>query len=112
MKRLRKWLRPGRALRLQVFLGALIGATMAFALINLHELNITYQKTRSLEAIHLEQTLIKGLTRLLRQAGRDPLGLGVVIEYLWKIQLAAHNQVLRKTLAEDRAELFEETLLL
>ena len=68
--------------------------------------------TRSLEAIHLEQALIKGLTRLLRQAGRDPLGLGVVIEYLWKSQLAAHNQVLRKTLAEDRAELFEEALLL
>ena len=68
--------------------------------------------TRSLEAIHLEQDLINGLTRLLRQAGRDPLGLGVVIEYLWKMQLAAHNQVLRKTLAEDRAELFEEALLL
>ena len=68
--------------------------------------------TRSLDAVHLEQALIKGLTRLLQKAGRDPLGLGVVIEYLWKCQLAAHNQVLRKALAEDRAELFEEALLL
>lgn len=67
---------------------------------------------RSLEAVNMEQALINGLTRLLRQAGRDPLGLAVIIEYLWKSQLAAHNQMLRKSLAEDREELFEEVLLL
>lgn len=66
----------------------------------------------SLQAVNLERTLINGLTRLLRHAGRDPLSLAVIIEYLWKSQLAAHNQMLRKTLAEDRQELFEEALLL
>jgi len=60
----------------------------------------------------MEQSLIDGLTRLLRQAGRDPLGLAVVIEYLWKTQLAAHNRLLRNTLTDDRQELLEEVLLL
>jgi len=68
--------------------------------------------TRNLEAIKLEQSLINGLTRLLRQAGRDPLGVAVVIEYLWKTQLAAHNRLLRNILADGRQELLEEVLLL
>ena len=67
---------------------------------------------RNLEAVNVEQGLINGLTRLLRQAGRDPLGLAVIIEYLWKTQLAAHNRLLRSVLADDRQELLEEVLLL
>jgi hypothetical protein len=70
------------------------------------------ESCHGMDTVNVEQVLINGLTRLLRQAGRDPLDLAVVIEYLWKSQLAAHNQVLRKTLAEDREELFEEVLLL
>ena len=68
--------------------------------------------TRNLELVNMEQGLINGLTRLLRQAGRDPLGLAVIIEYLWKTQLAAHNRLLRSTLVDDRQELLEEVLLL
>lgn len=68
--------------------------------------------TRNLEAVNLEQGLINGLTRLLRVAGRDPLGVAVVIEYLWKTQLAAHNRLLRNILADGRQELLEEVLLL
>ncbi|TFG89514.1 MAG: hypothetical protein E4H17_00530 [Gemmatimonadales bacterium] len=60
----------------------------------------------------LEQCLLHGMTRLVRQAGRDPLGLGVIIDYLWRAQLMAHNQVLRQTLAADRDELLGEVLLL
>jgi hypothetical protein len=67
---------------------------------------------RSPAAVAMEQGLLNGLSRLLRRAGRDPLGLAVVIEYLWKSQLAVHNQVLRKTLGEHREELYEEALLL
>ena len=66
----------------------------------------------STEAIGMEQCLLRGLTRLLRRAGRDPLGLAVVIEYLWLAQLAVHNQLLRQALAPDREELLEEVLLL
>ena len=63
------------------------------------------------EAIAMEQSLLQGLTRFLRRAGRDPLGLAVVIEYLWLAQLASHNQLLRQALALDREELLEEVLL-
>jgi hypothetical protein len=66
----------------------------------------------SAKTVAMEQCLLKGLTRLLRRAGRDPLGLAVIIEYLWRAQLATHNQLLRQTLAVDREELLEEVLLL
>ena len=56
MKRLKKWLlRPGRAARLQLFLAFLIGSTMAFVLITLIELNVTYHKTGSFEAMWHEE---------------------------------------------------------
>jgi hypothetical protein len=60
----------------------------------------------------MEQCLLNGLTRLMRHAGRDPLGMGVIIEYLWRIQLAEHNQVLRQALTVERSELLEEVLLI
>ena len=63
------------------------------------------------ETIGMEQSLLRGLTRLLRRAGRDPLGLAVVIEYLWLAQLAVHNQLLRQALAPDREDLLESVLL-
>ena len=64
------------------------------------------------EPIGMEQCLLRGLTRLLRRSGRDPLGLGVIIEYLWLAQLAVHNQLLQQALGVDRRELLEEVLLL
>lgn len=60
----------------------------------------------------MEQYLLNGLSKRLRQAGREPLELGVIIDYLWRTRLASHNQVLRQTLAADRADLLEEVLLL
>ena len=52
----------------------------------------------STETRGMEQCLLNGLTRFLLRAGRDPLGLAVIIEYLWKAQLAVHNQMLWKSL--------------
>ena len=72
---------------------------------------LTGEPLISTEAIGMEQSLLRGLTRLLRRAGRDPLGLAVIIEYLWLAQLAVHNQLLRQALAPDRGELLEEVLL-
>lgn len=66
----------------------------------------------SARTVSMEHCLLKGLTRLLWRAGREPLGLAVIIEYLWRAQLAAHNQVLRQALAVDRENLLEESLLL
>jgi len=62
--------------------------------------------------IGMEQAFLRGLTRLLRRLGRDPLGLAVIIEYLWRVELAVHNQFLRKNLSDDRDSLLEEVLLL
>lgn len=60
----------------------------------------------------MEQSLLHGLTRLLLRAGRDPLGLAVIIEYLWRVEIAIHNKLLHQTLSADRQELLEEVLLL
>ena len=46
-----KWLRPGRILRLQIFRGTLVGGSLAYILINLFEIHVTYQETGSLQAL-------------------------------------------------------------
>ncbi len=51
MKSPAKLLRPGRALRLQIFLGTLVGGSLAYILINLFELRETYLQTGSLQAM-------------------------------------------------------------
>lgn len=61
--------------------------------------------------VKMEQLLLKGMMRMLRRAGRDPLGLAVIIEYLWLTQLAQHNLILRQALSPDREELLQEVLL-
>lgn len=63
-------------------------------------------------AVKMEQLLFKGLMRMLRRAGRDPLGLAVIVEYLWLTQLAQHNLVLRQALSPDHETLLQEVLLL
>jgi len=63
-------------------------------------------------AIGMEQAFLRGLTKLLHRLGRDPLDIAVILEYLWRSQLAMHNHMLRQTLAEDREDLLEEVLLL
>jgi hypothetical protein len=62
--------------------------------------------------ISMEQAFLRGLTNLLRRLGRDPLSLAVIIEYLWRIDLSVHNQLLRQSLPDDRDPLLEEVLLL
>jgi len=51
MKSWTKLLRPGRILRLQLFLGVLVGGSLAYILANLFELHFTYQETGSLQAM-------------------------------------------------------------
>ena len=51
MKNWKKWLRPGRVLRIQIFLGTLIGGSLAYILSNLFELHTTYLETGSLKAM-------------------------------------------------------------
>ncbi len=67
MKSPAKWLRPGRILRLQIFLGTLVGGSLAYILINLFELHGTYQETGSLQALwQAEWKSGQVLTEMLR----------------------------------------------
>lgn len=67
---------------------------------------------RFAEAVQMEQGLINGLSRLLRRAAREPLDLAVVVDYLWRSQVAAHNRLLKRILPAERQELLMEVLLL
>lgn len=55
----------------------------------------------NLEPRAVERQLLKGLAGRLRRAGRDPLGIGVIIDLLWRCRLAAHNQALRQAVGEE-----------
>lgn len=57
-----------------------------------------------------EGALLGGLTRRLRRAGRDPLGSGVIIDYLWCCRVAAHNRALQQV-ADGEGELLAAALL-
>lgn len=73
---------------------------------------LTGEPVSSSKTVAVEQSLLRGITRLLRRVGREPLGPGVIIEYLWRAQLSLHNQLLRQTLAAEQGDLLEEVLLL
>jgi hypothetical protein len=73
---------------------------------------LTGHPAQALTAATMEQGFLSGMTRMLRRAGRDPLGYAVILEYLWRSQLAAHNQLLKKLLAPDREDLLAEVLLI
>ncbi len=43
------------------------------------------------EAANIETSLYRMVTRLLRKAGREPLGVGLILDYLWRGSLEATN---------------------
>jgi PAS domain S-box-containing protein len=66
MKNWAKLLRPGRIIRLQLFLGVLVGGSLAYILANLFELHFTYQETGSVQAMwHAQWKSGKVLTEML-----------------------------------------------
>lgn len=67
MKSWAKLLRPGRVVRLQIFLGILVGGSLAYILANLFELRYTYLETGSLKAMwQAEWKSGQVLTEMLR----------------------------------------------
>lgn len=54
-----------------------------------------------LEPRAAERQLLGGLTSRLRRVGREPLGVGVVIDLLWRCRIAARNQALRQAAGEE-----------
>lgn len=67
---------------------------------NTHEIsgikNIVYKLTRiklsELNGRNIEDALTNGLSVFLNKMGRDPLGLGIILEYLWMRYLTAVRQ--------------------
>ncbi len=59
----------------------------------------------------VERLLIRGLSRRLRRAGREPLGVAVILDYLWRQQLMACNRVLQRVVGQEQQELLTEALL-
>jgi hypothetical protein len=57
-----------------------------------------------------ERALLGGLTHRLQRAGRDPLGIGVIIDYLWCCQIASRNRALQE-LADGEGDLLAAALL-
>jgi hypothetical protein len=49
-----------------------------------------------IEPRSIERVLLDGLSRRLRRSGRDPLGLGVIIDYLWRCRVALCNRSLHR----------------
>jgi vacuolar-type H+-ATPase subunit C/Vma6 len=45
----------------------------------------------TIDPTHVEIALYKGITRFLKRAGRDPLGVGLILDYLWKCSIEAMN---------------------
>lgn len=64
-----------------------------------------------LEPRAAEQRLLTGLSRRLQRAGRDPLGVGVVLDTLWRGEIAARNRALHQGSEEFGAALPHEAWL-
>jgi len=43
------------------------------------------------ETSHIETSLYRMVTRLLRKAGREPLGVGLILDYLWRSSIEVTN---------------------
>lgn len=43
------------------------------------------------DATNIENALYRMVTRFLRKAGREPLGIGLILDYLWRCSLEARN---------------------
>lgn len=52
---------------------------------------MTGQEIVSDDPVRLEASLYRGITRSLRKEGRSPLGIGPILEYLWRCSIEAMN---------------------
>jgi vacuolar-type H+-ATPase subunit C/Vma6 len=62
-------------------------------------------------ATDVENALYRNISRSLRKSARDPLGVGVVLEYLWRCSLQARNlSILFQGAGVERDMLAEELI--
>jgi vacuolar-type H+-ATPase subunit C/Vma6 len=75
----------------------------------IHELTGT--TLTSLSATDVENALYRSISRSLRKFARDPLGVGVVLEYHWRCSLQARNlSILFQGAGVERDMLAEELI--
>jgi vacuolar-type H+-ATPase subunit C/Vma6 len=55
---------------------------------------LTGIKLDSADTIRIERALYTGITREFRKKGKDPLSLGLILDYLWRCSVEAMNLVL------------------
>lgn len=53
--------------------------------------SFTGVKTEALGPANVEIALYKAITRFLKKEGRDPLGIGLILDYLWRCSIEAMN---------------------
>jgi len=60
---------------------------------DLDEIGPVVQKVTKIESetANIEISLLRMMTRFLRKAGREPLGIGLILDYLWRSSLEATN---------------------
>jgi hypothetical protein len=64
-----------------------------------------------LEPRAAERRLLSGLGHRLRRAGRDPLGVGVILDTLWRSAMAARRGALQRGVGDSADELLGEVCL-
>lgn len=64
-------------------------------------------KIETKDAMKIEAAFAKGITRFLKRAGRDVLGAGLILEYLWRCSL----EVMNLSLLVSTRELDRETVI-
>lgn len=63
--------------------------------------SLSGQALTELEPRAAERQLLAGLTLRLRRAGRDPLGIGVILDTLWRCRLATRNRALQERAGDE-----------
>lgn len=62
-------------------------------------------------AVQVEKALYTAMTRHLRRAGRDPLALGLILDYLWRSSIEAMNLSMIFYLKDLEREVVESELI-
>ena len=72
---------------------------------------IARESIRDVQPRAVERVLLNGLSHRLQKAGRDPLDPALILDYLWRCQVLAHNQTVYQTGADQTGIFAGEALL-
>ncbi len=73
---------------------------------------LTHEEIREDDPAVLERMLFKRLSKTVRKAGQDVLGIGLILDYLWRCHIQALNLRLILHREDAKKETLEESLIL